>query len=392
MVHPSRRTFLSRSLGLGGSALLLGPRLTHVSGAFEASLAAPERWRERGRKIRTLRFEGGHGRVGVAYGRGLSGRLRQDLSTLTPETLLTPTEHFYIRTRCPDAIDYGRPWRIRVRGLVEGPERLLIDTIAGRTRPMGVHLLECSGNGGDFGLMSAAEWTGVPVMEALAAHRLDDRGIRILIRGFDSHSSVPRASEAGASWVFTRRQLAESGAFLATGMNGGPLPKDHGHPVRLVMPGWYGCTCIKWVNEIVVVDDGQRATPHMREYAGRTHQSGMPRMARDFAAARIDLAAMPVRIEQWEIDGETVHRIVGIMWGGDKKTDRLQIRLGRRADYVAVDSYAHETTKTWTPWTHVWRPRRTGRYRIQLRVDDPGISTRRLDGGFYARTVNIKQV
>src|SRR5438034_9585635 len=76
----------------------------------------------------------------------------------------------------------------------------------------------------------------------------------------------------GASWAFSPEQLEKAGAFLATELNGQPLPKDHGAPVRLVVPGWYGCTSIKWVNEITLVREEVEATSQMLEYAARTLQ------------------------------------------------------------------------------------------------------------------------
>jgi DMSO/TMAO reductase YedYZ molybdopterin-dependent catalytic subunit len=92
---------------------------------------------------------------------------------------------------------------------------------------------------------------------------------RVLVAGFDDHSQPSQASVAGASWIFTFEQLTRAGAFLATHMNGAPLALDHGAPVRLFVPGWYGCACIKWVNEIRLVGENEPATSQMQEFAAR---------------------------------------------------------------------------------------------------------------------------
>ncbi len=97
------------------------------------------------------------------------------------------------------------------------------------------------------------------------------KATRVLVSGFDDHSQPSRSSVAGASWIFTFEQLEAAGAFLATEMNGKPLSPDHGFPVRLVVPRWYGCACIKWVNEILLVDEEAPVTSQMREFAGRGH-------------------------------------------------------------------------------------------------------------------------
>jgi DMSO/TMAO reductase YedYZ molybdopterin-dependent catalytic subunit len=92
--------------------------------------------------------------------------------------------------------------------------------------------------------------------------------------------------------VFSFDDLERSGAFLATHMSGEPLSLDHGAPVRLIVPGWYGCACIKWVNEPRYVGVEEPATSQMTEFASRTHQDGAPELARDFLPAEIDVAAM----------------------------------------------------------------------------------------------------
>src|SRR5207302_3983578 len=111
---------------------------------------------------------------------------------------------------------------------------------------------------------------------------------------------------------FCRRYSREQRAALA----GLDLVRDRGAQVRLVVPGWYGCTCIKWVNEISFVGENAEATSQMREYAARTEQKGVPELAKDFQPAAIEQAAMPVRIEKWSVAGKIQYRVVGIAWGG----------------------------------------------------------------------------
>ena len=60
--------------------------------------------------------------------------------------------------------------------------------------------------------------------------------------------------------------------------------------------------------------------------------------------------------------------------------------------YEPLESYQHRDNRTWTLWSHTWRPLAPGRYQIQLAVDDPAIRTRRLDRGYYARQIDIAEV
>ncbi|MEE9128863.1 MAG: molybdopterin-dependent oxidoreductase [Phycisphaerales bacterium] len=397
MTQGSRRLFLADSVKLGAASLIgWSAEQFLIDHTLAALIDAPSGDPfARGERIGTLRFDDRKRSSrprGKVYGRGLNGRLRRDLSALTPDSLITPNERFFIRTRCPDRIDYTKPWTIRIHGLLRKPIDIPVHEIASRAQPMGVHLLECAGSGLG-GLISAATWSGVPVSTVLSRANALAQATRIRISGFDDHSKFDSGyDERGADWIFTLDQLTEAGAFLATQMNGVALPRDHGYPIRLVVPGWYGCTCIKWLDEIEFVDDTASVTRHMRHFARRTHQVGVPRLAKDFQPAEIDLAAMPVHVEKWRIQGKIVYRVVGILWGGRQTTDALVIRFNANETYVPVESYEHETTKTWTLWTHTWHPPKPGKYVIQLQVDEPATRTRRLDRGAYQRIVRVEEV
>ena len=130
----------------------------------------------------------------------------------------------------------------------------------------------------------------------------------------------------------------------------------------------------------------------MREFAQRTHQTGTLALARDFQPATIDLAAMPVRVEKWSIEEQISYRVIGILWGGTRGTDALVIRFNPDQADVPVERYDHQTSATWTLWTHSWRPNVAGPYRIQLRVADSGVRARRLEMGYYTRKVMLSEV
>src|SRR5262249_1586903 len=279
----------------------------------------------------TLAFVGeGTFPLEVTGGAGLGRRRALDLSTLTPETLITPPERFFVRTGRPDRLPATDSWKVRVHGLVAAPLEIAIDEMRRAAVPQGVHLVECAGNSraAHFGLMSVARWTGVALENVLARARPLARATQVLVSGFDEHDASDPGSVPGASWVFGLGAAREAGAFLATEMNGAPLLPDHGHPLRLVVPGWYGCTAIKWVNEIALLDDAAPATDQMREYAGRTHQDPAgprdrslmeagrrpegPPLARDFRPATVDFAAAPIRAEKRGVAGGLAYRVVAI--------------------------------------------------------------------------------
>ena len=352
---------------------------------------------------------------GRLLGAGLDARQFTDLSEIqstnqsairNPQSALspTPTARFFIRTAAPSALPPPERWALRLGGLVHAPVDLNPAALEPLARASGRYLLECSGNSdqSNYGLLSTADWEGVPLGAVLDRVRPSAASWRVLVSGVDEEGSRPVTSVPGASWIFTRDELER--AILAIRMNGAPLSRDHGAPVRLIVPSWYGCACIKWVDRIELVPDEAPATTQMREFAARTHQpfdrlaiersltSGRPLMARDFIPASIDTAAMPVRAEKWSIDGRIVYRLAGIIWGGSRPTNALQIRFRSGALWVPVDDCPlPESTLTWSLWTHTWKPASPGRYQIVLKVDDPTIRTRRLDIFFYVREVEIDE-
>jgi DMSO/TMAO reductase YedYZ molybdopterin-dependent catalytic subunit/glyoxylase-like metal-dependent hydrolase (beta-lactamase superfamily II) len=176
--------------------------------------------------------------------------------------VVMPTARFYVRNhfRAP-AID-ASAWRLDVTGLVERPLTLGLYELTRMPAETHVVTLECAGNGryaldppvdGEpwrLGAVSTAEWTGVPLTEILDRAGTLPAAREVIFRGAD-HGVI--AGQPGA--VHFERSLpfdiaSDSQALLAYAMNGEPLPLQHGYPLRLVVPGWYGVASVKWLATI----------------------------------------------------------------------------------------------------------------------------------------------
>ncbi len=325
-------------------------------------------------------------------GAGLDARWVLDLTQLQEEGLDTTQDRLFVRTEAPlgltGRIDAG--WSIRLAGLVDAEADVDIDALRSKSVDMGVMHLECSGNSdfGGFGLQGAVRWSGVPLADVLAQVTPAKGATRIRISGFDEHPPPTGNSVPGAAWVFRPEDLTE--AFLATHAGGELLSPDHGAPVRLFVPGWYGCTCIKWVEEIAWVDDDEPATSQMQEFASRTMQPGVPALARDYIPAVTDVAATPIRVETWEVAGERQIRVVGIVWGGSRLPDGLRL-WADDVDVGLVEQLPRGSHRTWGLWTHELPEEVSGRTEFHLTVDDADLQTRRLDSRYYARTARVRR-
>ncbi len=344
----SRRRVVSVLAAAAGTALLdPGPALARLIAAAQGTRPCGTEPAQ-GRLLATLplsRRGGLDQPFGVKIGGpGLDARLNTDLSNLQPDRLITRTELAYVRTECPPAVAAHRgPWTIRTSGLIARAGVLRLDDLTRHARSMGAHLFECSGNNNpaNFGLMSVAEWDGVPFADIVESLRPASGATGVLVSGVDP-DQPSTTSLAGASWVFPLASLDRLGAFLAVRMNGGELPPDHGRPVRLAVPGWYGCAWIKWVDEIRLVNASEPATSQMKEFAARTHQTAVHNLARDYTPPAIETAATPVRVEKRLGATGLEYRVVGIVWGGARAVRPARDSLQRRpVDIIRCLSCTH---------------------------------------------------
>ena len=175
---------------------------------------------------------------------------------------LTPREQHYIRNhyRTPE-IDAAE-WRVSLTGMVEETVDLSIDALKHDFPTESVvHMMECSGNGrayfepdaeGDqwtYGALGNAVWTGTPVREVLAEYgSATEEGLWLSVMGGETIEEED---------VFCRSipmSKILDDCLLAYEMNGTPLKPEHGYPVRLLVPGWFGNNSVKWVDRMYVMD------------------------------------------------------------------------------------------------------------------------------------------
>lgn len=155
-------------------------------------------------------------------------------------------------------------WRLEVTGRVARPLVLDLETLQELPRHSSVVTMECAGNGRALlaprpvsqpwltGAVGTAEWTGVRLADVLHEVGVGDDAVDVAFTGAD------HGLERGVAQHYQRGlPLAEATApevLLAYEMNGRPLPPQHGFPLRLVVPGWYGMAHVKWLRTIEVLD------------------------------------------------------------------------------------------------------------------------------------------
>ena len=187
-------------------------------------------------------------------------------------------------------------WRLEIGGAVERPLRLGLEELRARPAVEIAATMECAGNGRALleprplsqpWLMEAvgtARWRGVPLAALLEEAAPTAEAVDVLFAGLD------RGVEADVEQRYERSlplaEALEAGAVVAYEMNGAPIPPQHGFPVRLVVPGWYGMTNVKWLTEIAVLDRAVRGVP------GRHRLPLPPVRGRGGASGHPDAAAL----------------------------------------------------------------------------------------------------
>ena len=180
--------------------------------------------------------------------------------------VVVPSARFYIRNHFAMPVLDPPSWRLAIDGHVTQPASLGLRELRAMPSHTIVATLECAGNGRtrfepavagepwQFGAVSTAEWTGVPLSEVLERVRPLPSAIEVVARGADRGTL-----EGHGAAVAFQRSLALDDArhpdvLLAYAMNGDPLPLEHGRPVRLVVPGRYAVASVKWLIGLTLID------------------------------------------------------------------------------------------------------------------------------------------
>jgi len=300
----------------------------------------------------------------------------------------TPTDrHFTIRHYGTPAID-AQNWRLAVAGLVGRPLTLTLDDLKARARQEVDFTLECSGNHGfqwNPGLIGNARWAGTPLAPLLGDAGVLDRGIEVVFWGSDAGKETVRDMEITEQFArsMSVADALDPNVLLAYEMNGAPLPANHGAPVRLIAPGWYGVANVKWLERIEVLATRYQGKYMARDYVTiREEQRDGATVWTFSSVGRARLKSAPAKVTRR--DGS--YRIMGAAWGAPVARVEVQIDGGPWTATTLTEGTA--SGHSWRFWTLEWGTPAAGEHTITSRAidtdgnvqpapQDPAITTKR---------------
>jgi sulfane dehydrogenase subunit SoxC len=176
---------------------------------------------------------------------------------------VTPPGLHYVQTHYDIPFIDASDFELEVTGAVASPVTLDLHTIQNRPRTSTVVTLECAGNGRArmhprplsqpwlVEAVGTAEWSGTPLAPLLRDAGISNDAVEVVFTGADH--GVERGVEQDYQRSLSVDQACSADVLLAYEMNGVPLPPQHGYPLRLIVPGWYGMAHVKWLQRIDVV-------------------------------------------------------------------------------------------------------------------------------------------
>ncbi len=269
--------------------------------------------------------------------------------------IITPNGLFFSRSHGGTAHVDPKEFRLMIHGLVEKPIVLTLEQLKRYPKVTRTHFIECPANGGQEwrgpqfnslqfakGFMSSAEWTGVYIKTILADLGLKPEAKWMLSEGSDN-------SEMGRT-VPIDKVLDD--AMIVWGQNGEALRPEQGYPARLLLPGWEGNLCVKWLKRIEFAAEPWYCKEETSKYTA-LKPSG--KAIQHFYANEVNSTVVSPSPEiPWTDlqDGQRVE-IEGLAWSGMGTITGVDLSFDGGKNYVEAKLKGLVLPKSWTRWSYM---------------------------------------
>ncbi len=237
--------------------------------------------------------------------------------------------------------------------------------------------MECAGNGRSFlhrvepgvqwgaGAVGHAEWTGVPLSTVLERSQPLSDALEILCEGADSGTEPDHPEVMRFARGLPLAKALHPDTLLAFRMNGEPLTRSHGSPVRLIVPGWYGVCSVKWITRLEVLDGMFSGYFQSNKYTIRRRD--------ELGERKVRLTRMAVKSEILRPAPNAtlqpgVNRISGIAWAGEEAVAAVEVSVDGGKSWQQASLVGPQAPYSWALWEHLWDASRPGEYSLMCRT------------------------
>jgi sulfane dehydrogenase subunit SoxC len=272
-------------------------------------------------------------------------------------------------------------WRLEVDGSVDRELSLSLDDLRRRPSVTRTVVMECAGNGrarlsprpiSQPWLLEAvgnAVWTGTPLRPLLEEAGISGRAVEVVFTGLD------RGVEGGIEQRYQRSLPVEEALgddpLLAWAMNGQPIAPQHGYPLRLLVPGWYGMASVKWLGRITAVHlpfDGYQNVMAYR-YRQDPGEVGEP-VSRIVPRSLMAPPGIPDFLSRRRLLTMESCRLEGRAWSGWGPVTLVEVSSDGGRGWTAAELEPPDVPYSWRHWSLEWTPPAPGDYELCCRATD----------------------
>jgi DMSO/TMAO reductase YedYZ molybdopterin-dependent catalytic subunit len=269
---------------------------------------------------------------------------------------VAPNDRFYTVTKNVVDPDIRRGlWRLEIGGHVASRQSFSFDDLAEFEQVDQETTLCCISNRIGAGLISNANWRGVRLPDLLNAAGVKDGAYEVFVTGADAYTDS-----------FPIAKALEETTLVVYQMNGEELPREHGYPVRLIVPGLYGEKNVKWVSRIDVVTSDRKG---FYEQQGWGPTFVPPTRSDIFTPAYINRRGVGYFFRDTFRRGRTVH-LKGRAYAGDRGVRSVDVSVDNGTTWSPAELTYQGNDLSWSLWQFEWTPATAGEHVILSRAVD----------------------
>jgi len=293
-------------------------------------------------------------------------------------TAITPTPNVYVRANF-DVPALSDDHSIEVGGAVLRPLTIKIDDLRKMPQKTVTATMECAGNGrvgmvplpqGEpwkYGAVSTITWTGVPLAVVLKMAGIDNDAIEVLVTGADAGPREDAEGIVRFARALPIKEALRDDVLLALSMNGKPLTPDHGFPLRLVVPGWYGMASVKWITRIDLITKPYDGYFQTKRYVYEHKKEVTPvdqMLVNSFITVPADGAQTSRKI-----------KVSGWAWSGHGAITNVEVSIEGGKGWHEAEIAKSDSPYAWTPWSIDLTVPYPGRFVVRSRATDASGAT-----------------